>query len=128
MIADWIYEWGPPKGGTIFSGFDGMGTVVMAAMSLETFNVFAFEKDERIWRAAIDEVTNFASNMDNKMAKFIKQIKASTKEQHLVHRAMTNPASITEDEVLYLYFTSCLVRKKHQPISAMMLNRIPNQE
>ena len=59
MIADWIYEWGPPKGGTIFSGFDGMGTVVMAAMSLENFNVFAFEKDERIWKAAIDEVTNF---------------------------------------------------------------------
>lgn len=99
MIADWLYQWGPPQGGNIFSGFDGLGTVVMAAMSLENYNVFAFEKDERIWRAACDEVTKFATNLDKKQAKIHRSLKQSADIQKLVVKSIKNPKSISEEEV-----------------------------
>lgn len=113
MIADWLYQWGPPNGGTIFSGFDGLATVVMAAMSLETFNVFAFEKDERIWRAAIEEVTNFGQSLDKKMDKFQKSVKASASIQSLAAKAIKNPKAITNEEVPFPIFDVFVCRRKN---------------
>ena len=101
FIADWLYQWGPPQGGTIFSGFDGLATVVIAAMSLQNFNVIAFEKDERIWKAAIEEVTSFGRSMDNKMERFMKLIENSADLQHLVGKAMANPKSLTVEQVSF---------------------------
>lgn len=99
MIADWLYQWGPTQGGTIFSGFDGLGTVVVAAMSLENYNVIAFEKDERIWRAAIEEVTAFNERLDKKTKTLQRSIKASSDVQKLVMKALKNPRAISVEEV-----------------------------
>ena len=82
------------QGGTIFSGFDGLATVVIAAMYLQNFNVVAFEKDEQIWKAAIEEVTSFAQSMDNKMSKLVKLIETSADIQD---------AGLSVEEVTFLF-------------------------
>lgn len=100
MINDFLFQWGPKTGGTIFSGFDGLGSVIQAAMYQENYNVFAFEKEERIWRACCDEVVKFGQNLDKKYQKIERSLEKSSSVQKLVLKALKAPQEITQEEVI----------------------------
>lgn len=108
MIHDWLFCWGPPTGGLIFSGFDGLASVVQAAMALENYNVIAFEKDQRVWAAATSEIVKFGATLDKRAGKLKRAIEHSTEMMRLVTKSIRNPDDITQDEVRSFLDNECL--------------------
>jgi hypothetical protein len=73
--ADFLFQFG--AGGLIFSMMDGLSSVTLAAISLGTYDVVAFETDRVCWTYAQDVIAGFLLQQEKQTKQLEQKLRAS---------------------------------------------------
>lgn len=104
VYYNFLRMWGNPLGGTIFSGFSGLGSLEQALMMLGRWTCVSFEKDERMFKAQCKILAGWQKICQSKINTLGRRLDAEMKLQELIIVHQQDPNQLKEEEVLKIHF------------------------
>ena len=109
-VADFLQQFAYPRGGTILSFLDGLGTVPMACLHHGHSDCIAFEKDPVIFREACRVVTEFKKSIEKKEKTMASRLSRKVDFQQAVAKVRAKGKErLTKEEVFVLPFCNFFV-------------------